>query len=340
MKLFTISLFLLIGIVAIGQSTPIDMKITNWEQFKTFYNKEYSSPEEEAKRKENFMRSLKFVKENEKNPHGIELSINEMSDLNDFEFEGRTLGRHGQKVIEHINSTKANTFEEYSQFPRRFDWRDRVPLSPIENQGQCGSCYSFATTFTVEALRAYKKNSRIILSKQELVDCSKPMVDSGYNNQGCKYGYPLEAYKYIMKKGVHGSDDYPYNGNPNEGCYKNRLRNRPAYRIDDYGRYDFNTNDESIMYALLNYGPVSVVIHGTSNYFRHYRGGIMRNILSFTQETNHVVALIGWGTENGIDYWVLRNSWGTGWGEQGYARVERHHNLLGLNNWVTYPIIH
>ena len=113
---------------------------------------------------------------------------------------------------------------EYDQLPANFDWRDHVQFNPIENQGRCGSCWSFATTSTVETVFAYKHKVHINLSKQELVDCSSYDYDHNYSNRRCQLGYPPDAYRYMVQHGVYESKFYPYNG---AVSLRGKLRDNP-----------------------------------------------------------------------------------------------------------------
>lgn len=160
---------------------------------------------------------------------------------------------------------------------------------------------------------AYRHNQHVRLSKQELVDCSSQSYDPSYHNLGCNLGYPNDAYRYVQQHGVYEEAFYVYRGLGNEKCYTGSIGNRhPKYHVNTYYRLGNNAPDTSIMNIIRSQGPGVVVIHGTSDVFKHYRGGVMRNLLPGSTTVNHVVALVGWGSENGVDYWIIRNSWGEG----------------------------
>lgn len=336
-----------------SQASPVVASeiITTFEQFKQAFNKNYATPEEESLRKANFEQALKFIQENQQNPHGVKLGLNENSDLSASEL---TLSPESMaQLIRELNATPTHPLplsdfdeSEYESrnetaLPTSFDWRDLIQVNPIEHQGTCGSCWAFATTFTVEAQLAFRNQTYVSLSKQELVDCSSNTYDNHYRNVGCQIGYPDDTYSYIMTHGLYTEQQYPYNGQNAEVCYTSRLASQQLttkYHIKSYNRLQLQTPDETIMSVLHQYGPTVVVIHGTDPHFAQYKGGIIRLLLPNSAEVNHVVGVVGWGTEGGVDYWVIRNSWGVGWGEQGYARIERHHNNIAFNNWVSYPI--
>lgn len=344
MKFFYLSISALVvaSIVSLSLAGPVQHpEEISWEEFKTIYGKKYSTAEEEALRRENFERSLKYVQENQ-GKHGVVLGINALSDLSEHEF----LAMNSATPPVNLTSQTADHLpaelneDEYAALPTHFDWREHAHFNPIEQQGVCGSCWAFATLATVEILTAFRHHTEVRLSKQELVDCSSQHFDPSYHNQGCTLGYPNDAYRYVQQHGVYEEAFYAYRGLGNERCYSGSIGSRhPKYHVDGYYRLGNWAQDGTIMNVLHGTAPGVVVIHGTSDVFKHYRGGIMRNLLPGSNTVNHVVALIGWGTEGGVDYWIIRNSWGQGWGEHGYARIERHHNLVGLNNWFSYPIM-
>lgn len=229
-----------------------------------------------------------------------------------------------------------------------FDWRNKIALNSIENQGSCGSCWAFATSTTVEAAYAHQLNvQHLHLSRQELVDCTFAPYDHSYHSHGCKSGSVTDSFKYYVKHGVFESALYPYRQVTDPTCYAAKVaKEHPGakkYHISSYGTLRFNDTDEAIMTTLRKYGPGTVNINASNNVFRHYRSGIIRNTLPHTTKLDHSVVMVGWGTEKvkgeKIDYWILRNQWGAKWGERGYVRVERHHNNLGINDFYNYPIL-
>lgn len=248
-------------------------------------------------------------------------------------------------LSKHLNASKlvtpiGDSMDEYAGLPDHFDWREHVQINPIENQGSCGSCYAFAAVATVEILLAARHNRQHVhLSKQELVDCTASDFDHAYRNTRCGAGYPDDTYEYIRKVGLHEEAVYRYSGQAHGRCNRDHAGNT-KFHINEHYRLNKPAPDAAIMNVVHTSGPGVVVIHGTSAVFQHYRGGVMRNLLQNSPTVNHVVAVMGWGVDNGVPYWTIRNSWGTGWGEQGYARIERNHNNVAFNDWFSYPILH
>nr|WCD24708.1 Tyr p 1 allergen [Tyrophagus putrescentiae] len=315
-------------------------KVPTWEQYKVKFGKNYLTINEENFRKNNYYNSLtKIFKNNGKN--GVTLGLNDMSDWSDEEFFSLNSKSPSSVFVSARPTSTVNT----SPFPKSWDWRNIIAFNSIEQQGRCSSCWAFAAATTVEAAYAHQKNMHNLhLSRQELVDCTNRTFDQHYLNYGCKGGWPTEAYKYIMDHGVYEDKLYHYTETFNEVCYADKVahdKGHPVkYYISNYGRLAYNDTDEAIMAMLVTYGPGTVDIHGTSDTFRFYKGGIMRNVMPNSAYTNHIVVVVGYGTDSsGVDYWIIRNSWGKTWGEHGYGRLERHHNLLGFNNKYNYPIL-
>ena len=212
------------------------------------------------------------------------------------------------------------------QLPDSFDWRNRDGVnfvSPVRNQAQCGSCYAFASMAMMEArLRIITNNTlQVVLSPQDVVGCSE-------YSQGCEGGFPyLIAGKYAQDFGAVEESCFPYLGvdsacNETKGCLR-------YYGTDYYyiGGYYGACNEPQMRLELVNNGPIAVSFE-VLNDFMHYKGGIYQHTgltdkFNPWEITNHVVLVVGYGTEKGVPFWIVKNSWGEDWGEQGYFRILR-----------------
>ena len=194
--------------------------------------------------------------------------------------------------------------------PETFDWRSKG-LSPVENQGSCGSCWAFAATSVLEDIATLTTGVPADYSEQYLVDCNK-------EGWGCQGGWvPHDYHKSKGHKGTHSGSAYPYQGR--EGSCKNL----PVVdKIRDW-KYVQN-NPEQIKQAIFNYGPVFTVLYVDST-LQGYSGGVFSQCS--TGQSNHAVTLVGWGK----DYWIMKNSWGPQWGESGYMRIKFGCNNIGEN---------
>ncbi|KAM0066868.1 putative peptidase C1A, papain, patatin-like phospholipase domain-containing protein [Helianthus debilis subsp. tardiflorus] len=235
--------------------------------------------------------------------------------------------------------------------PESVDWRERGAVAPVKDQGACGGSWAFSTIGSVEAVHHITTGELITLSEQQLLDC-----DTSYN-KGCNGGDKDHAFAFILESGgIHAADDYPYTGK-DEGCYalaskKKRKafwidgdeelpadhKTRKAVCIDGYEGLPAN-DEQSLLKAVANQ-PVSVSIEAGSRDFQFYSGGIFTGKCG--TGLDHDVVVVGYGTEAGKNYWLVRNSWGADWGEQGYVRIERNviekTGKCGIAMEALYPV--
>ncbi|PQM57429.1 MAG: hypothetical protein CML47_11105 [Rhodobacteraceae bacterium] len=228
--------------------------------------------------------------------------------------------------------------------PYSIDWRKKDVVANIKDQGLCGSCWTFATVASIESATAIFNQKPVIpLSEQNLIDCVKN--DTIHDEKcclGCNGGVMDNAFDYIIKK-QHGlidtEESYPYMGF--EGNCKFSKKGSGAKIIN---WIDIPSGDEyALAEAVANVGPVSVTVDASSQW-QFYDTGILipKRIFGCSSKpinANHGVVIVGYGSENNIDYWIVRNSWGTDWGESGYLRLVRGINACGVANSASYPII-
>src|SRR6218665_1143113 len=166
-----------------------------------------------------------------------------------------------------------DVYEAKKPLPQNFDWRDRIQFSPVSTQGvDCGACWAFSATAAAEALYAIKNRTKnLVLSKQEIVDCSDNSLDKDYRNHGCYFGYDTDAYKYMIKQGVMEEALYPYTGKINETCMREKIHAAHRYKLDDYHLMPFNISDQQIMELLIEKGPLTIDILALHDVFRYYK---------------------------------------------------------------------
>jgi C1A family cysteine protease len=205
--------------------------------------------------------------------------------------------------------------------PTSFDWRDKNAVTPVYNQGQCGSCWAFSATETVESYHFLAGNSMISLSMQQVVDCDTTCY-------GCQGGWTYEAYQYLMSAGGQDTyNSYPYTAETGN-CQFNP--NNIGAKISGW-QYVTQTKDETQManYMYAN-GPLSICVDASS--WQFYTSGVIK---SCGDQIDHCVQATGFSTQSGTPAWNVRNSWGTDWGLQGYLYVERGNDVCGIAEVVT-----
>ena len=294
------------------------------------FRRSYGTKEEYNFRLSVFEEKFNHIKQHNSEGHSFNLGINHMADWTEYEYkqllgykpELRTEAR--QEVFPKINSKAASSI----------DWRDYGAVTGVKNQGSCGSCWSFSTTGSLEGANQIATGTLISLSEQELVDCDRGLTA----NHGCNGGIMDTAFKWIKSNGLTTEDAYPYTGKGNESCQSFNAV------VFDTGFTDVESCNPDAMIAALQVGPVSIAIEADQMSFQLYKDGVLAQSKCGDQ-LDHGVLAVGYGhdSSSGKDYWLVKNSWGVTWGEQGYIKLERTSNsdcgTCGLLTEPSYPSV-
>jgi len=209
-----------------------------------------------------------------------------------------------------------------------FDWRSESGVvTPVYNQGQCGSCWAFSISENIESQWALSGNSLTSLSMQQVVSC-----DTGDN--GCGGGLPANAYQYVQEAGLEPYSVYPYASGEGESGSCEYQQESVLVKISDYTTIGSEQQAQSY---LRSHGPLSVCVDAES--WQYYTGGIITTESDCGSSIDHCVGVTGYGTESGVSFWWVRNSWGTDWGQNGYLQVESGADVCAIGQMITSAIV-
>lgn len=328
MKYILIAIALFVGICA---AVPIikGNKFTETDYQYAFVNwmkehkRSYSASEFGA-RYNAFKFNMDYVEEWNSHNSSTVLGLNNMADLTNEEYQRIYLGTRIDGTQAVLN---AQPYAQTGAANATVDWRNSGAVTGVKDQGQCGSCWSFSSTGAIEGAYRLKGNSLVSLSEQNLMDCS-----TSYGNAGCNGGEMTAAFQYVIdNKGVDTEAFYPYTAK--DGTCHFSATNIGA-TISAYK--SVAAGSEVALAAAIDIGPVSVAIDASKITFQLYKSGIYHDILCSSTRLDHGVLAVGYDT----DYYIVKNSWGTSWGQAGYIDMSRNrNNNCGIATSAAYPIV-
>ncbi|XP_031131291.1 ervatamin-B-like [Ipomoea triloba] len=342
-KLVVLAALFLLGLSALAsQATARTLEATSLrlrhEKWMVRYRRSYKNDAEKAKRFQIFKENLEFIQSfNKAGNQSYKLGTNKFTDLTKEEFQATMLNK--EKSFPRPKTSKPASFvnENLAQVPDSLDWREYGAVTGIKNQGRCGCCWAFSVAAAVEGITKIKTGQLISLSEQQLLDC-----DYNDDGDGCGGGIMTEAFKFIKENGgLVTESDYPYEG-AQKSCNTQNL-GTPAATISGYEVVEAS---ESALLAAVANQPVSVGITLDGQLFQSYSSNT--GIFAGYNDSgdcgsgqSHAVTIIGYGTsDDGRDYWLVKNSWGTDWGENGYMKMARGisaDGVCGINLAASYP---
>ncbi|KAI9552732.1 hypothetical protein GHT06_020611 [Daphnia sinensis] len=291
----------------------------NWRAYKKTFGKNYTVAED-AKRKVNFKKTDDFIKKRNAIPNSsFKVDHNELSDLSDAELAQR-LGVKGVPAVREGYTVFA-AGEDRQLPPASLDYSNDTCMPAIKNQGQCGSCWAFAATTPLEFMKCKSAKTSVVLSEQQLVDC-----DRNSTNNGCNGGFYSTAWKYHKAVGGAAKQSlYPYNAIGNNTCKFNTTM--VAAKVSSYAAIQAK-----------NATAMQLAIQNKRNVFTYIWSGVYDDVNCNNKSINHAVSAVGWGTLNGTNHWILRNSWGKTWGQTGYMLMKRGVNLCKVEDYAYYAV--
>jgi C1A family cysteine protease len=326
------------------QETPKDESFVLYQMYLQKYSKVYENPDLLQEKYNAFLENYNKLQELLKTKEDdsdldeedrLQLDITTLFDMSDEDYQKTYLNFNvsEEDIVEAESPSQDSFAAEYESdqtrhlqvLPIRFDWRDRGVVTSVKHQGSCGSCYAYAAVANVESLYAIKYGTLLNLSEQQIVNCDSTQF-------GCRGGHIGRVYNYIIRNGLGYESETPYVGRK-QIC----TRHTPIARIQGR-KFAGSTSEQYIQSFLMKYGPLAAAVN--ADLFKYYRGGVFRYSSSQCSvfKLNHAVVIVGYGvTSTGVKYYVIKNTWGPNWGENGYMRIGT--SVCGINRYIVTGII-
>jgi len=322
---------ILLGMSLVAAARPLFSEEHYQSSFVRFigeYNKKYTA-DTFFQRFNVFKANMDFIERHNNANNSYSVGMNVFGDLTAEEFGAIYTGA---RLPENLEIVEENEILIPAANPATMDWRSKGAVTGIKNQGQCGSCWAFSTTGAIEGAWQISKSNLVSLSESQLVDCST-------GNYGCGGGWPTVAFQYVItNKGITGESDYPYVAQ--QGTCK--ASGKPIRSTISSYKSVTRNSDSSLETAVAT-NPISVLIEADKSSFQFYTGGVFSDP-NCGVSTDHAVLLVGYNVQGSAPYWILKNSWGTGWGVAGYMYIARGttnsgQGVCAVNSSPTYPVV-
>lgn len=309
--------------------TPMGEFELEFMKFVAQHNRHFDTREEYSHRYNVFEQNMKSIRELEKKV-SHQVGINQFADWTKEEFRSISSGfKPSPEISSTVNFPKNPVV--YT-LPASVDWREKGGVTPIINQGQCGSSWAFGATEALEGRWFAKHGELYTLSAQQLLDCETK------HSFGCNGGQMFGAFEYAETHGIETVEDYPYQADKG-GSWKCRY-DASKGKVTDKGYKNLVKGSSFDFKKQLLDGPVSTAVAADKEAFMFYKGGIIQADCD-GQYPDHGIAAVGYGVEKGVEYIILKNTWGENWGEKGFVRVQNidGEGMCGVNKYAVYPIM-
>lgn len=267
-----------------------------------------------------FKNNLKFIETHNQKNESYKLEVNDFTD--------KKISSNNHFIRSENGKYQIN---DSIIVPMNIDWRKKTAVTHVKNQADCGSCWSFSATGSIEGINAINNGKLLNISEQQLIDCS-----TDYGNHGCEGGSMDLAFKYAIQNGLCSEEEYPYTSEEGQCQDCKNVVNITRFQ-------DITSNNEKALKRVVSQQPVSVAIQANTRSFQMYSSGIYSD-LSCGNQLDHGVLIVGYGYDlfHDMEYWIVKNSWGTQWGEDGYIRMKRNiqdsSGLCGIAMQPSIPI--
>lgn len=299
-----------------------------WSTWKNLHEKSYSSFEEPVRFAifiENVNKITAFNAAND----GTKLAINKFADLTGEEFQNIHASCSSKETDQDFIAANTLVQEIPENLPDSVDWRSKGAVTPVKDQGTCGACWAFSANAALEGLNFINTTTLLSFSNQQVIDC-----DNGQGDEGCGGGWPYLAVTYVSKNGIEVDTDYPYTGQQGT-C---RYNSAKAHNVTTGYKFVTANSTDQLKAAVVNQ-PVSVGIEADQDVLQFYKSGIV--MLNCGNNIDHAVTVVGYHKIDLVEAWIVKNSWGTDWGEDGYVHIwtGKANNGEGVCGILSQPIV-
>jgi cathepsin L len=293
-------------------------------------NKNYETEDYKQYRFGIYKANMEYIENHNRQNRGFTLAMNQFGDLTSEEY-ARIYLRSRMNATVQVGKRSEPVRKDFA-VPDSVDWRTKGVVGPVENEGQCGSCWAFVSSEAVASACAIKHGKYVLLSVQQIIDCS-----GSFGNDGCNGGLPDQAFQYIIaNKGLDTWASYPYTAQ--DGNCNWNPANVGSCTITAYK--DVTPGSETDLVTAIVLEPIATAIDASQTSFQFYSSGVYYDPNCSSTQLDHGVFIIGYGSSNGTDYYLVQNMWGTSWGMDGYIWMSRNRdNNCGIATAASYPIV-